>query len=112
MGNMGYPVITRLGINQFWYKNWYTDSDFMLNFKQDLIFQELLKFYLNYGLTFTSNLFFNPYFFTKSLRNVSTDYFSKNLKFYRRFFFSNYTLGIEHSYFLRYKTGEYFPLRL
>ena len=38
MGNMGYPVITRLGINQFWYKNWYTDSDFMLNFKQDLIF--------------------------------------------------------------------------
>ena len=84
----------------------------MLSFKQDLIFQDLLKFYLNYGLTFSSNLFFNPYFFAKSLRKYNVDYFTKNLKFYRRFFFSNDTLGIEHSYFLRYKTGEYFPLRL
>lgn len=109
---MGYPVITRLGINQFWYKNWYTDSDFMLSCQQDIIFQDLLKFYLNYGLTFSSNIFFNPYFHTKALRNVHIDYFIKNLKFYRRFFFSNYTLGIEHSYFLRYRTGEYFPLRL
>jgi hypothetical protein len=109
---MGYPVITRLGISQFWYKNWYTDSNYMLSSKQDALFQILLKSYLSYGLTFPSNIFFNTYFFSKSIRHFKENFFLKNLKFYRRFFFSNVTLGIEHSYFLRYRTGEYFPLRL
>lgn len=113
MGNMGYPVVTRLGINQFWYKNWYSDTSYMLNFKQDLIFQDLLKLYIDYGLTFTNNIFFNNYFFMSSRKNVKKEnFFLKNLKHYRRFFFSNEILGIEHSYFLRYKTGEYFPMRL
>jgi hypothetical protein len=112
MGNMGYPVITRLGISQFWYKNWYTDSNYMFSFKQDSLFQTLLKAYLSYGLTFPSNIFFNPYFYSKLSRRFKEDYFLKNLKFYRRFYFSNVPLGIEHSYFLRYRTGEYFPLRL
>ena len=84
----------------------------MFSFKQDIIFQTLLKAYLSYGLTFSSNIFFNPYFYSKATRRFKENIFLKNLKFYRRFYFSNVTLGIEHSYFLRYRTGEYFPLRL
>jgi len=112
MGNMGYPVITRLGLNQFWYRNWYSDTNFKENLKQDKIFSKLIKFYLNYGLTFLNNIFFNEYFFNKNLKNVRLKNLITNHKFFRKFFFSNSTLGIEHSYFLRYRTGEYFPLKI
>jgi hypothetical protein len=109
---MGYPVLTRLGLNQFWYKNWYSDANFKSNLKHDKIFLELLKFYLNYGLTFTNNVFFNEYFFNKKLKNLRLSNLITNNKFFRKFFFSNDVLGIEHSYFLRYKTSEYFPFRI
>jgi hypothetical protein len=109
---MGYPVLTRLGLNQFWYKNWYSDINFKTNFKQDKIFLQLIKFYLNYGLMFTNNIFFNEYFFNKNLKNKRLTSLIYNKKFFRKFFFSNDVLNIEHSYFLRYKTGEYFPFRI
>lgn len=109
---MGYPVVTRLGLNQFWYRHWYSDLNFKENIKQDKNFISLVKFYLNYGLTFSNNIFFNEYFFTKNLKWIRLSNVSSNNKFFRKFFFSNDLLGIEHSYFLRYKTGEYFPLRI
>lgn len=109
---MGYPVVTRLGLNQFWYKHWYSDLNFKENLKQDRSFVSLLKFYLNYGLMFSTNIFFHEYFFNRNLKNIRLSNISTNMKFFRKFYFSNSLLGIEHSYFLRYKTGEYFPLRI
>lgn len=111
---MGYPVITRLGLNQFWYKHWYSDvsTNYFLNFKQDLMFTQLFKTYLNYGLSFRSSLFFHEFFFSKNYKEIRLRLLFKNLKYFRRFYFSHDKLGIEHSYFLRYRTGEYFPLRL
>lgn len=111
---MGYPVITRLGLSQFWYRHWYSDSNknYFLNFKQDIMFTHLLKMYLQYGLTFNNSLFFHELYFNKNSKQIRLNIILKNLKYYRRFYFSNDNLGIEHSYFLRYKTGEYFPLRL
>lgn len=109
---MGYPVITRLGINQFWYRHWYSLKSFQQNSKQDRLFISLLKLYINYGLSFNSFIFFNPYFFNKNFYNYTNNPTNINLKFFRRYYFSNEPLGIEHSYFLRYKTGEYFPIRL
>jgi hypothetical protein len=111
---MGYPVVTRLGLNQFWYKHWYGKSTslYFYNFKQDLSFIKLFKMYLNYGLTFSSPVFFHEFFFNNNYKKIRLDIIFKNLKYFRRFYFSNYNLGIEHSYFLRYRTGEYFPLRL
>ena len=85
---MGYPVLTRLGLNQFWYKNWYSDINFKSNFKQDKIFINLVKFYLTYGLTFISNIFFNEYFFTKNSKNIRLRTLITNNKFFRKFFFS------------------------
>ena len=109
---MGYPVITRLGLNQFWYRHWYSDINFKENLKQDNNFVSLIKFYLNYGLTFSNNIFFHEYFFNRNLKWVRLLNLNSNIRFFRKFYFSNELLGIEHSYFMRYKTGEYFPLRI
>jgi hypothetical protein len=109
---MGYPVITRLGLNQFWYRHWYSDLQFQENVKQDKSFTTLIKFYLNYGLTFINNIFFSEYFFNKKLKNIRLTNLVTNNKFFRKFYFNNNLLGIEHSYFIRYKTGEFFPLKI
>ena len=109
---MGYPVITRLGINQFWYRHWFSVKNFKKNSKQDRLFLDLLKLYLDYGLSFSNFIFFNSYFFGNKFKRFKYNMPIYNLKFFRRYFFSNEPLGIEHSYLLRYKTGEYFPIRL
>lgn len=109
---MGYPVLTRLGLSQFWYKHWYTDLQFQEFVLQDKLFSNFLKFYLNYGLDYKNNIFFNEYFFNKYYKNYKYKFKILNLKFFRKFYFSNTILGIEHSYLTRLKTGEYFPLRL
>jgi hypothetical protein len=108
---MGYPVITRLGVSQFWYHHWYSDKTYFLNTKQDRLLLELIKLYLDYGLSFQHNIFFHEYYFSPKLRKRRVNQSILNLRYFRRFFFSNYTLGIEHSYFLRYHSGEYFPFR-
>ena len=36
----------------------------------------------------------------------------KNIKYFRRFFYNNLTLQIEHSYLIRNEVAEYFPFRL
>ena len=109
MANMGYPVVTRLGISQFWYKHWFSDSSYLLYFKNDLHIINLLEIYLNFGITMTKNIFLSKYFFKYLILNIN--YSLKNLKFFRKFYFTNSTLGIEHSYLLRYRSGENFRMR-
>lgn len=110
---MGNPVITRLGINQFWYKHWYADKSYHKTLKEDTLITHYLSFYLNYGAIFTSNLFLHDYWYRKL-----THYFLKekskktNLQAFQRYYYTNDRLGIEHSYLLRDRTGEYFPMRL
>jgi len=112
MGNMGNPVITRLGINQFWYKHWYSDREESVNIKQDQAFEQLINIYLNYGLTFKTNPFIHEYWYRKSSRKIRVfDQDEKNAKFFRRFFYTNDNLSIEHTYLIRKRTGEYFPMR-
>lgn len=109
---MGNPVSTRLGVNQFWYRHWYTDSTKRLNLKQDESFEKLVAFYLQYGLTAQTNLFVHEYWYKRNLKNVRVVVQSKfNSRFFRRFFYTNDALGIEHSYLIRNKTAEYFPMR-
>jgi hypothetical protein len=108
---MGYPVITRLGINQFWYNHWYSDTMFFLNSKQDKSLLKLFKIYLNYGITFPTSLFFHEFYFRNSYGHVRKSFIFKNWKFFRKVYFSCSSLEIEHSYFLRKKSGEFFPLR-
>lgn len=109
---MGNPVSTRLGINQFWYKHWYSDSSKSLELKQDEALEKLITFYLQYGLTFQTNPLIHEYWYRKNMKTVRINLQDKNnSRFFRRFFYTNDTLGIEHSYLIRNKTPEYFPMR-
>ena len=109
---MGNPVSTRLGINQFWYKHWYNDHSKSLELKQDESLEKLISFYLQYGLSFQTNPFIHEYWYKKNLKNIRIVVQNKlNIRFFRRFFYTNDTLGIEHSYLIRNKTPEYFPMR-
>lgn len=112
IGNMGNPVITRLGINQFWYKHWYSDTTTSLNIKQDDSFEQLINVYLNYGLSFNTNPFIHEYWYRKSAQKVRvSEHVKNNMRFFRRFFYTNDNLSIEHTYLIRNQSGEYFPMR-
>jgi hypothetical protein len=108
---MGYPVVTRLGINQFWYKHWYTDTFYKQNVQQDLAFERFVMLYINYGTTFKNNVFIHEYWYSKPSKFIRTLPLKSYMKHYRRFYYSNNTLGIEHSFLLRNHSGEYFPMR-
>lgn len=110
---MGNPVSTRLGINQFWYKHWYSDTNRKLNFKQDSVLESFIILYLQYGTLYQSNPFLHEYWYKKNVKYTRVVLHSKtNAKAFRRFFYTNDTLAIEHSYLIRNKTPEYFPMRM
>jgi len=109
---MSNPVITRLGTSQFWYKHWYSNKSYTHNLHQDKSFEVLIKFYLDHGLTFPNNPNVHEYWYRPNLKKNRTENHQTNLRFYRRFFYTNDRLSIEHSYFIRHFSGEYFPLRL
>ena len=113
---MGYPVVTRIGLSQFWYKHWQPDltQNSKENIQQDVLFETLIEAYLNYGFTWKINPFFHEYWYSKlKLLKLHRTKFNPSLsKFYRRFYYANNILSIEHSFFIRHKVGEYFPLRI
>jgi len=106
---MGNPTITRLGKTQFWYKNWYTDKKYSFFLKKINTFEALIKIYFNYGLFFYHNFFYHKFWYKKP---PMFNYQTRTNNYFRKHFYSHQTLTIEHSYFIRLKTSEYFPLRL
>ena len=111
MGNMSNPVINRVGVNQFWYNHWYSNSSYSLNVKQDLNFNSLLSKYIDYGSSYNNNTFIHEYWYKKNLKKPRLYPISNFMQFYKRVYFSHSILGIEHSYLIRHKTQEYFPMR-
>lgn len=109
---MTHPVVTRLGIKQFWYNHWYSDTMQASNLKQDKSLRQLLEFYLNYGLTTKSGLFIHEYWYNKKYTRLRLAESTNYTRSFRRFYFTNETLSIEHSYLVRNRTGEYFPLKV
>ena len=112
---MGNPVITRLGVQQFWHNHWYSDTNVSSNLQQDKLFSNLLSLYLTYGLNIRENLFIHEYWYANNVRikNLKLSY-PKTLHntFFRRYYYLNNIVGIEHSFLLRNTTAEYFPLKL
>lgn len=111
---MSNPTITRLGINQFWYKHWISDLNYSQNIKQDNLLTTLLQLYFDYGLSHKSNIFIHEYWYkfnnNKKIK-LQSEFRAYNM-FFRRFFYSNNIVGIEHTFLLRNKTPEYFPMNL
>lgn len=113
MGNISSPVITRLGVNQFWYKHWFSDNNnfFKKNLQIDNLIENFIKCYLDYGFLLNRNIFISDYFFKKSISKKNF-FINKNLKIIRRVFFINKSINFENSYTERVHSGEYFPMRI
>jgi len=111
MGNMSHPVVTRLGVNQFWYKHWYSDNRHSNVLRHSKSLERVVKLYLNYGLTSKSNIFIHEYWYKPSYSRIRTVTSTDHSLCFRRFFYTNSTLGIEHSYLIRINTPEYFPMK-
>ena len=63
-----------------------------------------------YGVNFNSNIFVNEYWYKKSV--VPKLRQSKiGMQYFKRFFYTNNTLSIEHSFLVRKKTNEFFNFR-
>ena len=111
---MSNPTITRLGVNQFWYKHWYSDLYYAKNQQQDNLLTSLIELYLNYGLILKSNIFIHEYWYRlTNLKTLRVGYeFRAYNTFFRRFYYSNDVVSIEHTFLLRNKSPEYFPMNI
>lgn len=109
---MSNPTITRLGKTQMWYKNYHSDFKFSSVFKKISTFENILTAYFNYGLFYQSNPYNTYFWYKNSLRSDKSLYKNYSSLYFRKFFYSHNTLTIEHSYFIRQKTLDFFPLRL
>lgn len=112
---MSNPVVTRLGKTQIWYKNWYTNSQYTKTLKIVYSFQKLITNYFKYGIFYQNNFFRHFFWYknTSSKKNQNTPTPGvKNNLYFRKYYFSHQTLSIEHSYFIRLLTPEYFPLKV
>jgi len=107
---MGYPVITRLGYNQLWYRKWYNDDRYNNYIKLLNTFNKVITSYLKYGLLFNNNIFIHTYWYRKK-RNIYTKTNYNHNLYFRRYYYAHKILTIDHSYLLRISTPEYFPLR-
>jgi len=114
MGNMGNPIITRLGRKQLWYRKWYTDKNYKSVMKITNTFENVLNLYLVYGLLFKNSIFYNDYWYKNQY--LKTNFFSQKVKqlntYFRRYFYFHKKLTIEHNYLIRQSTPEFFPMRL
>ena len=108
---MSNPTITRLGVNQFWYNHWLTNKKYSEYTNQDTINSEFVQSYIDHGANFTCNIFLHEHWYSKKFKQIRTLPSRSYMQFYRRHYYSNDIVGIEHSYLIRYTTGEYFPLR-
>jgi len=111
---MSNPTITRLGVNQFWHKHWYSDKYYAKNAQHDALFTNLIELYLTYGLAVKSNIFIHEYWYKlKTIKQTRLSYeFRSYNTFFRRFFYSNDVVSIEHTFLLRNKSPEYFPMNI
>ena len=108
---MGYPVVTRLGVNQFWYRHWYTDTFYKQSLQQDSIFEQFVTLYVDHGTSFKTNTFIHEYWYSKPSKIIRTLPSKLYLKYYRRRYYRDEPDEIDSSYLVRHHSGEYFPMR-
>ena len=103
---MSNPCINRWGLNTFWYRFWYSDHQYASNLQQDRVFTKLLNIYFNYGIELPKSIFFNSYWYHKTLKPTNTP------QYYRFSTFKNATLGLHSSYRLRSSVNDVYPMKL
>jgi hypothetical protein len=109
IGNMSNPTINRLGKTQIWYKNYYSDFSYSNFFKKITSFEKFLNKYFQYGIFTKNNLLISKFWY----KNAKKLLLQVNPPLYfRKYYYSHQTLTIEHSYFIRLESPEFFTLKL
>lgn len=112
MGNMGFPVITRLGINQFWYKHWNTDKRYSLRVGQVRSAELFIKLFLKYGFYVYTNTLIHEYWFHKSFkRRRVAKHLNQNWHYFRKAFMTDHIAGTKDQFLIRKETFEFFPMK-
>lgn len=103
LGNMSNPSINRWGLNLFWYRFWYNDTNNSLVIHQDNLINKLILLYMHYGLLYPQNMFINKYwYFTYKIKhNILHDNF--NIKYFRLVEYKNRIVNEYKSYKIRTK---------
>ncbi len=109
---MGFPVITRLGVNQFWYKHWYNDFSYSKYFMQTRLAEDSINIYFSVGVHIQTSLSLHKYWSLKHIRHSSYLKIQgqKNL-YFRQGIFENRAFNVKEYYDVRLDTGEFFPMR-
>ena len=105
---MSNPCINRWGLNTFWHHNWYSDSRYNLNLRQDKLILELIQTYLTYGSQPTINLFWNPFWYKSKVspnQPALVDY-------YRWLTLHSKTVNTTTTYRMRIPSEEIFQTRI
>nr|QPL15896.1 ribosomal protein S3a [Strombidium sp.] len=112
MANMGYPVVTRLGINQTWYNQWSPDKNYPLRTQQFNLTKKFLKIYLTYGIMSHSNIFIHEYWYNKKFKFRRTlKHYLFITKYFRQAYLTDHIVGTKVKFLIRKRTFEYFPMR-
>lgn len=93
-------------MNTFWYRFWYSDTNYASNINQDRNFTKLINLYIYYGLSVPHNLFYSNYWYKNSLRTLNLP------QYYRHLTLKNRVLGVDTNYRLRNKTTDIYPMKL
>jgi len=83
-----------------------------LKFKLKSIYSilSIFKNYISYGNTFNYNIFASEFWYSKNI-TYRFDKSLNQLRYFKRFYYSNSILGIEHSFFIRNTTAEFFNFK-
>ena len=92
-----------------WYKSYYSDFSYSSLFKKISSFEKFLNKYFQYGIFYKNNLFTNKFWF-KNIKNTASQ--NNTPLYFRKYYYSHQTLTIEHSYFIRLISPEFFSLKL
>lgn len=79
---------------------------------QDKLIETFITWYFSYGLCFWKNPLVSNYWYSMDSKFLTSNFFYFNMRYLRRYFYENDIVGVEHSFFLRNHSGEYFPFRL
>lgn len=77
-----------------------TDKNYLNLVQQDKIITKLIFIYLNYGILFPKNIFFNKFWYFSKF-NFENYQNTHNMKYYRIVNFKNRSMGIDSHYAVR-----------
>ena len=110
IGNTSNPVINRIGVVQPWAHNYVPSKNLKAKIRWVKSALKALGDYISYGVNFQSNIFIHEYWYKKH-KQVRTLPVRTYMQYYKRFYYSNNTLSIEHSFLIRKQTKEFFCFR-